>query len=172
MTISNTTPLATFNYLSPAFCQDSDNPSPVFSPGASAGFFTAPAGLVFINANTGEVDLGASTPDTYLVTNTISGSGTCLQAVETSSIEVVALDDASFFYDSSTYSKTNDSDPTPTITGLPGGVFSCDVDGALLINPSTGKIILSGCSLGSFAVIYTTSGICPSSSFVPIDITI
>jgi hypothetical protein len=49
-----------------------------FSGGAVAGTFAHTAGLVFANVNTGEIDLSASTPGTYTVTNTIAATGGCL----------------------------------------------------------------------------------------------
>jgi gliding motility-associated-like protein len=60
-----------------AYCQDGINPLPFFRPGASAGVLSAtPAGLVFASPSTGEINLSASAPGTYTVTNTIDmGTG-------------------------------------------------------------------------------------------------
>ena len=67
-------PLPSFSYDTPV-CNDGSNPSPKFVPGASAGVFSAPSGLVFIDVNTGEIDLANSIPGSYTVTNTIPPSG-------------------------------------------------------------------------------------------------
>jgi gliding motility-associated-like protein len=81
MTITDTTPSALFTYSNSSFCQGGNNPYVVFSPGASAGVFSAtPSGLVFEHINTGEINIGASAPGTYIVTNTILASGSCLAA--------------------------------------------------------------------------------------------
>src|SRR6266496_396298 len=64
-------PVATFSYTGTPYCQDAANPSPSFSGGGVAGTFSSSAGLVFVSTSTGEVDLAASTPGTYTVTNTI-----------------------------------------------------------------------------------------------------
>lgn len=80
---------ATFNYAASAYCSNATNPLPVFGPGASAGTFSSSAGLS-INSSTGEVNLGASTPGTYTVTNTIPAGGGCLADTKTSSITVNA----------------------------------------------------------------------------------
>lgn len=61
-------------YNSP-FCQDGANPYPIFGGGATGGNFSAtPAGLVFVDTNTGQIDLSKSKPGTYTVTNTITSS--------------------------------------------------------------------------------------------------
>jgi gliding motility-associated-like protein len=73
-----------------AYCQDGINPLPFFRPGASAGVLSAmPAGLVFANRTTGEIDLSASRPGTYTVTNTIDiGAGSLpLTAIATVEID-------------------------------------------------------------------------------------
>ena len=50
------------------------NPVPIFVDGGTAGTFTStPAGLVFADAATGEIDLKTSTAGTYTVTNTLAG---------------------------------------------------------------------------------------------------
>jgi PKD repeat protein len=172
MTITNTTPLTAFHYAH-AFCQDDANPFPIFNPGASAGLFTSQAGAfhggfaVFKNVNTGEIDLNATTPDSYNIINTISASGSCDGSADFSVLTVYALDDASFSYDNSSYCQP-DSNPTPTITGMAGGVFSSTA--GLLINPSTGTIILVSSTPGAYDVTYSTNGTCPNSSSVAVTI--
>lgn len=70
-------PNANFSYSGTA-CKGDANLSPIFPLGSSAGLFTAsPSGLVFVNQNTGVIDVYNSTPGTYTVTNTIPASGTC-----------------------------------------------------------------------------------------------
>jgi gliding motility-associated-like protein len=69
---------ASFSYSSSSFCQNTTNQFPIISPGAVAGTFKAtPAGLVFVNPTTGEIDLKASTPGTYVITNEIAPIGGC-----------------------------------------------------------------------------------------------
>ncbi|MGZ4076302.1 MAG: beta strand repeat-containing protein, partial [Bacteroidia bacterium] len=84
-------PSAGFSYPGSPFCQYSANPFPTFSVGASAGTFSAvPAGLVFVNVNTGQINLSTSTPGTYTVTNSIAASGGCAAATATSSVTIIA----------------------------------------------------------------------------------
>lgn len=62
-----TNSIADFEYALPAYCQSDTNPSPVIT-GSGGGSFSSTAGLVFIDANTGEIDLSASTPGQYTLT--------------------------------------------------------------------------------------------------------
>lgn len=72
------------SYPSTIYCAGGIAPAPLFNPNASAGLFTvSPSGLVFINANTGEVDLDSSAAGTYTITNTITGFG-CPTTTDTS----------------------------------------------------------------------------------------
>ncbi|UMB60077.1 gliding motility-associated C-terminal domain-containing protein [Lutibacter sp. A80] len=63
---------ASFSYSGSPYCADATDPAPIIT-GLSGGTFSSTAGLV-INANTGEVDLDASTPGTYNVMYTTSGT--------------------------------------------------------------------------------------------------
>lgn len=98
-------PSATFSFGGP-YCQSETNPFPIFLSGSSAGIFSAtPAGLVFLNASTGEIDLSNSAPGTYSVINTIVASGGCLQAIATNTVTVLQ---------------------TPTVTSSTGGAGICN----------------------------------------------
>lgn len=82
-------PDATFTYASPSYCSNGSNPSPVFAVGASAGAFSSTAGLS-INASSGVVNLAASTPATYTVTNFIAANGSCPSSTQTFDVTVLA----------------------------------------------------------------------------------
>ncbi|MDC1452213.1 hypothetical protein N8371_07390, partial [Vicingaceae bacterium] len=59
-----------FNYSQNTYCTSSINPTPIiFTPG---GVFSSTTGIS-INPSTGFIDLGASSPGTYIVTYTLSG---------------------------------------------------------------------------------------------------
>jgi len=84
----STSPSATFSYSGP-FCQGGANPLPTYPSGSSAGVYSAsPSGLVFVNTNTGQVNLTTSTPGTYTVTNNIAASGGCAAASATNTITI------------------------------------------------------------------------------------
>ena len=80
-------PTATFNYAGP-YCPGDADPSPTFGGGSSAGTFSSsPVGLVFLSTTTGQVDLSASTPGIYTVTNSIP-AGLCPAVYATNTITI------------------------------------------------------------------------------------
>lgn len=83
--------IATFSYTGTPYCQNSSNPSPTYSGGGSAGTFSSTTGLVFISTATGQVNLAASTPGTYTVTNTKAAAGVCGMVTATNTITITAL---------------------------------------------------------------------------------
>src|SRR5207253_1535426 len=87
VTVTNA-PDATFSYSGP-YCQSGADPLPTFNAGASAGVFSgSPAGLTFVSSSTGEVDLTATTPGTYTVTNTIAAAGGFAAASNTATVTI------------------------------------------------------------------------------------
>ncbi|AWH84366.1 hypothetical protein HYN59_04210 [Flavobacterium album] len=86
--IINPAPLATFSYGAAGYCQDATNPSPILV--GAAGTFSATAGLV-VNSITGVIDLAASTPGTYTVTNTIPGTSECPSVSASTTVTVTSL---------------------------------------------------------------------------------
>ena len=81
-------PDATVSYAGP-YCP-AGNTSVVFGSGAGGGLFTSTGGLS-INSTTGEIDLSASTPGPYIVTNSITGIPGCADAIDTAGVTVRSL---------------------------------------------------------------------------------
>ena len=80
---------AIFEYDQDEYCKNATTPNPVvsFPDNSIAGTFTSfPAGLVFVDAATGEVDLQASAPGNYIITNTVAPTGTCVEKVNSFNI--------------------------------------------------------------------------------------
>jgi gliding motility-associated-like protein len=153
-------PVATFSYTGTPYCKNAPNPSPTFSGGGSAGVFSSTGGLS-INSGTGVVDLAASTPGTYTVTNTIAASGGCPQVTANSTITITSLPVATFSYTASPYCQSA-ANPSPTFSGGgTAGVFSSTV--GLSINPASGAVNLAGSTPGTYTVTNTiaASGGCP-----------
>ncbi len=149
-----TLPVATFSYTGTPYCQNAANPSPTFSGGGVAGTFSSTAGLVFVSTATGQVNLSASTPGTYTVTNTIAASGGCAAVTATSSITITALPVATFSYTGTPYCQ-NAANPSPTFSG--GGVagtFSSTA-GLVFVSTATGQINLSASTPGTYTVTNT-----------------
>lgn len=154
---------ASFSYSAAAYCVNDADPTPTIT-GLGGGTFSSTAGLS-INSFTGNIDVSISTPGTYTVTYTTSG--TCPNSSNVV-VTINPLDDASFSYSASSYCP-NGSDPTPTITGLGGGSFT-SLPVGLSINTSSGQIDLSASTQNSYTVTYTTSGTCPNNSNVTVSV--
>ena len=147
-------PVATFSYVASPYCQNAANPSPTFSGGGVAGTFSSTAGLVFVSTATGQVDLAASTPGTYTVTNTIAAAAGCAIVTATSSITITALPVATFSYAASPYCQ-NAANPSPTFSG--GGVagtFSSTA-GLVFVSTVTGQVDLAASTPGTYTVTNT-----------------
>ena len=80
--------VATFSYTGSPYCPSASNPSPVYSGGGVAGTFSSTAGLVFVSTSTGQINIAASTPGTYTITNTIAPASPCGQITATTSITI------------------------------------------------------------------------------------
>ncbi len=100
---------------------------------------------------------------TTTYTLTVTDANGCVGTAVTTVI-VNPLDDASFSYSTNVYCNSG-ANPTPTITGVPGGVFSSTI-GLVFVNSSTGQIDLAMSTPGTYIITYTTPGAggCPNSS--------
>lgn len=150
-------PVATFSYPGSPYCSNDSDPLPVFSGGGVAGSFSSTPGLVFVSTSTGQVDLSASTPGTYTVTNTIPASGGCPAVIATATIRITSLPVATFSYTETPYC-SNEPDPFPTFSG--GGVagtFSSTA-GLVFVSSSTGQVDLSASVPGAYVVTNTIVG--------------
>ncbi len=103
----------------------------------------------------------------YIVS--VTAANGCASGKDTIAVTITPNDNASFSYSSSTFCQTG-TDPSASITGLNGGVFS-STTGLVFLNTSTGLIDLSASTLGTYSVTYTTNGPCPNTSIVIITIT-
>jgi gliding motility-associated-like protein len=83
--------------------------------------------------------------------------------------DVVAADNGTFNYAKAVYC-TNESNPTPVITGTGGGTFTAN--NGLVIDPVTGTVNLAVAAPGAYDISYTTPGLtgCPVTTVVTINI--
>jgi gliding motility-associated-like protein len=160
-------PINTFNYSQTNYCQNQPNPTPVLSPGASAGVYTSTPGLV-IDSVTGTIDLLASTPGAYIITSTsattIGGTCTSIPFITTTrTVIITAPANATISYPAATYCNNITSVQGITRTGTSGGTYSSTPTG-LLINAITGEIIPVASAAGVYTVTYTiaATGGCPA----------
>ena len=116
-----------------------------------------------IDPSTGEIDLTASTLNTYTVTYTTNGP---CPASNTTNITISSSNTADFSY-AGPYC-TTDTDPTPTlIGGSIAGSFSALPAGLVFVSTSTGQVDLSASSAGTYTVTNTIPafGGCAIASF-------
>ncbi|WP_438711245.1 T9SS type A sorting domain-containing protein [Aquimarina muelleri] len=151
-----------FSYDTVLYCKDATNPTPNIT-GVAGGIFSSTTGLS-IAPNTGTIDIATSTSGNYIVTYT--SSGICPSS-STAMIEIKEVEDSGFYYDAVVYCK-DATNPTPTITGVAGGIFSSTT--GLSIDPNTGTIDIATSTSGNYIVTYTTTGSCTSSSTAEINI--
>jgi gliding motility-associated-like protein len=159
---TNCCPNATFAYNPVTYCKEAGALNPVANiySGSAAGEFTAsPAGLVFANSATGEVDLAASAPGNYIVTNTLVETATCALRTATSTIQIVEPVTATFNYDLPAYCNVLYTTAQPAnLSGATGGSFSATPPGGLFIDVTTGAITPSLSSPGTYTITYFLPG--------------
>ncbi|MBK7308305.1 MAG: hypothetical protein IPI88_15645 [Chitinophagaceae bacterium] len=183
-TITITQPAATISYTGSPYCSNAGTAT-VTRTGTAGGTYSSIAGLT-INAATGDVTLGTSTPGTYTVTYTIAASGGCPLVTATTTITITQLPAATISYTGSPYCSNagtrptgqqgncstalnhEDARPPPppratvTRTGTAGG--TCTSTAGLIINATTGDVTLGTSTPGTYTVAYTisASGGCPT----------
>src|SRR5690606_10640269 len=113
---------AGFSYDNAQYCVYDNAPVLTINGGATAGNFSAtPSGLTIDNA--GNITLPSSTPGVYTVYNNVPAANGCAPAIDSTTIEILPLDTATFNYTANAYCLA-DANPLPTVTGTPGGTFT------------------------------------------------
>jgi hypothetical protein len=145
---------ATFTYAGSPFCQSGTNPTPAIT-GTAGGAFSSTSGLS-INATTGVINLGASTPGTYTVTYAVSGS--CPSSA-TQTVVITAPATAAFSYPTAGTCAGAVGTLTPTLgTGATAGTFSLPTATGLSINATTGVVTVSAtAAAGTYTVTNTVA---------------
>ncbi|WP_341900222.1 choice-of-anchor J domain-containing protein [Fluviicola taffensis] len=136
---------AVFTYPTNSICDASPNQTPTTS--AAGTFSVTPAGLTFVSTATGEIDVVGSTPGSYSIT--YSTSGTC-PATTNQTVVISGNPDATFTYAQGAYC-SNASNPSPVFgVGASAGSFSSTT--GLVLNSSTGEINLASSAAGTYTV--------------------
>ncbi len=149
-------------YAPGVFCQTGT--TAVTQTGQGGGVYSAGAGLV-IDAVTGTIDLGASTPGSYTVTYSFT-DGSCPN-LATAPVTVQALPTATISYSGSPFCATGTA--APTVTGQGGGSYAST--SGLVIDAGTGVINLSTSTAGTYTVTYSFSnGPCGGSTTTSVTI--
>jgi len=140
----------------PEYCSSGLDPGPELVPGAEIGIFTAsPAGLVFVSDTTGVVDLSASTPGTYTITNTVITESCGLDTLSSSvTIIINPAPVGNFSYPGTPFCNDAGSAPISLDPGSETGTFSATPAG-LSINAATGTVNVAASSPGTYTVTNT-----------------
>lgn len=162
-------PDAAFEYNDDEFCKEAGTPNPVvtIAPNSEAGTFTSyPAGLVFVDTATGEVDLMASAPGYYQITNTLDENATCIEKVYYYFIRITEPQTATIEYDVTAICNNVTTPIEVEITGNTSGTFSVLPQGGLFINADTGAITPNLSTPGIYTISYNLpdNGPCPNPS--------
>lgn len=146
---------AAINYAQATYCLNDTDPVPTVT---NAGTFTSTTGLI-INSATGVIDLSASTPGNYTVTNTYNGS---CPNTGTTSITINPAADATFSYNPHTVCSSS-TNVTPTVANA--GTFSSTPSGVVFANTTTGEIDVENSTVGNYTITHTVAGTvaCPTS---------
>lgn len=156
--------IATFSYTGTTYCQGAANPFPTFSGGGSAGIFSSTTGLVFVNAASGQINLAASTPGTYTVTNTIAAAGGCSEAIATSNLTITASVGVPVFALGASSSRSQGAGTLPysaTATNSTGITYSLDaasVAAGNTIVAGTGNVTFTADWIGASVITATATG--------------
>ena len=145
----NPTDNPAFNYTPSTLCQTGTDPLPVITGGAAGTFTASPVGLVFIDVNTGQIDVSASALGAYTVTFTTNG---ICPSSSTAIVNITLAPAASFSY-AGPYCPDG-IDPTPTFDSVSSaGTFS-STPGLVFVSNTTGQVDLSASTAGSYTVSY------------------
>ena len=153
-------PVAGFAYPAAAYCATGPAVAAGLSAGSTAGTFSSASGLS-INATTGAISPGASSPGTYVVTNTIAAASGCAATSATATITINAL---------------------PTATLAAGGATTFCPGGSVMLTAPAGagntyQFLLNGANIsgataasysatagGSYSVLVTNASGCAATS--------
>ncbi len=145
-------PVAAISYAGSPFCTSVATPQAVTRTGTAGGVFSSTAGLT-IDASTGAITPGTSTPGSYTVTYTIAASGGCAEVTATASVTITIAPAATISYAGSPFCTIVATPQEVTRTGTAGGIYSSTA--GLAINASTGAITPGTSTPGTYLVSYT-----------------
>jgi gliding motility-associated-like protein len=143
-------PTAAISYSGSPYCSNGGTAT-VTLTGTTGGTYSSTAGLV-IDAATGDIDLAASTPDTYTITYTTAATADCPSDQFTTQVTITALPVATIDYGTAPYC-SNGGTITVAQTGAAGGTYTSTA--GLVIDPATGDVNLNASTAGTYTVTYT-----------------
>jgi gliding motility-associated-like protein len=157
------------SYSRNIYCRNESDPVPIII-GDSSGVFLElpgnPAGLVF-DSITGIIDLSASNVGSYNLIFVPDTNSIC--PTDSMQITIIDIPNPSFGYPDTIYCRQG-VNPTPIITGNPGGSFSATA--GIMVNQFTGEIdLLASSPVSGFVYYDVVGGTCAARDSFAVDIT-
>lgn len=144
------------SYSTP-YCKSTIGEEGPVTIGTTGGTFSAsPAGLS-LNATSGVFTPSTSVAGTYSITYTVAATATCGSFSTSVNVTITTAPSASINYSSSSFCRSTTTSVPCTITGATGGTFTSSPSG-LSLNSSTGAIVPSSSTAGTYTVTYTVAG--------------
>ncbi|AYL96154.1 PKD-like domain-containing protein [Mucilaginibacter celer] len=151
-----------FVYPSGTFTPKSPNPKPIINNPSGGTFTSSPAGLVFVDDHTGEIDVKASAPGQYIVT--ITSNGSCA-ATYSAGVNIVSVLNARFAY-GGPFCQFGLNPQPKFFPNASAGTFTATPAGLTFTSTATGEINLAKTQPGTYEVtntIYNFDGTIASS---------
>ena len=154
----------TFNYSQNTFCESFSNTITPTINTIGGTFSSSPTGLNLDTSN-GVINPSLSNVGTYTIEYTTAA---LCSSVSSTIIVINNVDDSTFTYSDNIYCQTNSSSVTPTLA-VSGGSFTSSPLG-LNINATTGIILPSVSTVGTYTIEFTSNGICSTTSSLSLEI--
>lgn len=166
-----TPPSATIGYSASPYCPTGS--AMVTQTGTNGGIYSSTTGLA-IDALTGAIDLGASTPGTYTVTYSIAAAGGCAAVSTTTNIVINSL---SVVATRATASITTSCGPANVNLNVAGGSLGTGANWKWYSQSCGGTLVGTGTSITTNVTATTTyyvraEGVCNSAACLPVTVTI
>lgn len=151
-----------FDYPAGLHCENGPNLPPTFVTSQGAYPFVEVTGnVVFINNLTGEIDLTASNPGTWTIKRVAPTDSTFRQ------VTITGQETASIFYLPDSVCATLAQTIVPLNMGTNGGTYSA-APNTISIDTANGTVNVNASQPGTYAITYTTGGVCPDTTVVPL----
>ncbi|MCB9231231.1 MAG: gliding motility-associated C-terminal domain-containing protein [Bacteroidia bacterium] len=154
-------------YAQADYCPWQDDPAPVVSGPLGGTFQAFPSSLVFTSAYTGQIDLSATPPGTYLIRYYPPGS--CTDSSNGSLVTIHYAFPLDLHYPQSEYC-TADQIIAPQNLNSGTGSFSTADSGLTFVDSTLGTLDLSDILPGYYLIKYTSGGVCSQETILPLTI--
>jgi gliding motility-associated-like protein len=152
-----------FDYGLSTFCTSGLNPSPIINSGSTGVFSSIPGDVVFVDVNTGEIDVATTPLGTYIIR--FVTSGICADSTDVS-ITITDTPNAEFSYSDPFCTNSGDASPQ-FVNGASAGSFTATPSGLVFVSASSGVINLGASQPGIYTIVndIPASGGCVAANF-------